>query len=72
MSDSAPDIRIIGGSPTPEEVAAVTAVLHATLAAIAAEQALLDTDVTTAWQRSQRQLRAPQQNARGAWRSFSG
>lgn len=66
------DIQIIGGSPTPEEVAAVTAVLQASLAELAAEQALLDTDATTAWQRSQRQLRAPLHNSRGSWRSFSG
>ena len=71
MSDST-DIQIIGGSPTAEEVAAVTAVLQASLAELAAEQALLDTDATTAWQRSQRQLRLPLHNARGSWRSFSG
>ena len=71
MSDQ-PDIQIIGGSPTAEEVAAVTAVLQASLAELAAEQALLDTDSTTAWQRSQRQLRAPLHNARGSWRSSAG
>lgn len=71
MRDST-DIQIIGGSPTPEEVAAVTAVLQASLAEIAAQQELLDGDTVSAWQRSQRQLRAPLHNARGAWRSFSG
>ena len=71
MSDAI-DIRIIGGSPTPEEVAAVTAVLQASLAEIAAEQELLNGEVTTAWQRSQRKLRAPLHNTAGAWRSFSG
>jgi uncharacterized protein (DUF1800 family) len=76
MSDAAehitPEIRITGGSPTPEEVAAVTAVLQASLAALAAEQELLASDSTSAWQRSQRQLRVPLHNARGSWRSFSG
>ncbi len=71
MSDAF-NIQITGGSPTPEEVAAVTAVLQASLAELAAEQALLDTTAMSAWQRSQRQLRVPLHNARGAWRSFSG
>ena len=66
------DIQIIGGSPSPEEVAAVTAVLQASLDELAAAQELLNADVTSAWQRSQRQLRRPLHNARGAWRSFSG
>ena len=71
MSDSI-DIQVTGGNPSPEEIAAVTAVLQASLAELAAEQALLDTSAPTAWQRSQRQLRAPLHNARGSWRSFSG
>ena len=71
MTD-APDIRITGGSPTPEEVAAVTAVLQASLAELAAEQELLDANGPSAWQRSQRQLRTPMNPGRGAWRGFSG
>ena len=71
MSDPV-DIRIIGGSPSPEEVAAVTAVLQASLAELAAEQELLNADAPSAWQRSQRQLRTPLHNAPGAWRGFSG
>jgi gamma-glutamyl:cysteine ligase YbdK (ATP-grasp superfamily) len=76
MSDAtelpAPEIRILGGSPTPEEVAAITAVLQARLAELAAEQELLASGTPSAWQRSQRQLRVPLHNARGSWRSFSG
>ena len=71
MGDSI-DIQITGGSPTPEEVAAVTAVLQASLAELAAEQELLDENGPSAWQRSQRQLRVPLHPGRGAWRSFSG
>ena len=71
MSDSV-DIRITGGSPTPQEIAAVTAVLQASLDELAAAQELLNSGVTSAWQRSQRQLRQPQLHGRGAWRSFSG
>jgi len=70
MSDAV-DIRITGGSPTPEEVAAVTAVLQASLAELAAEQELLSENGPTAWQRSQRQLRTPLHPGRGAWRGFS-
>jgi len=69
---SSADIQITGGSPTPEEVAAVTAVLQASLAELAAEQELLDENGPSAWQRSQRQLRISLQPGRGAWRSFSG
>jgi predicted amidohydrolase YtcJ len=75
MTDSeqtASDIRIIGGSPTPEEVAAVTAVLQATLDELAAEEALLSGVRTSAWQRSQRGLRGELRPGAGAWRGFSG
>ena len=73
MSDAvdAVDIQITGGSPTAEEVAAVTAVLQASLAELAAEQELLSGVGPTAWQRSQRQLRAPLHPGQGAWRGFS-
>ena len=72
MTDATPDIQITGGSPTPEEIAAVTAVLQASLAELAAEQELRAESGPSAWQRSQRQLRVPLHPARGAWRSFSG
>ena len=73
MSDSVDsvDIQITGGSPTAEEVAAVTAVLQASLAELAAEQELLSAAGPTAWQRSQRQLRSPLHPGQGAWRGFS-
>jgi len=70
MADAV-DIQITGGSPTPEEVAAVTAVLQATLDELAAEQAMRSGLAVTAWQRSQRQLRAPLHPGPGAWRGFS-
>ena len=71
MSDSpAPDIRFTGGSPTPEEIAAVTAVLQATLAQIADEAKQKD-EGPTAWQRSQRQLRRSVHPGPGVWRGFS-
>ena len=68
--EPAVDIRIIGGTPTPAEIAAVTAVLEATLAQLADEATRRDVG-PTAWQRSQRQLRAPVHPGAGVWRSFS-
>ena len=69
MSDS-PEIQIVGGSPTPAEIAAVTAVLQATLAQLADEATRKDVG-PTAWQRSQRPLRSPLHPGAGVWRSFS-
>ena len=69
MSDS-PEIQIVGGSPTPAEIAAVTAVLQATLAQLADEATRKDVG-PTAWQRSQRSLRSPLHPGAGVWRSFS-
>jgi len=71
MNDSLePEIRIVGGSPTPAEIAAVTAVLQATLAQLADEATRKDVG-PTAWQRSQRQLRMPLHPGAGVWRGFS-
>lgn len=66
-------IRFVTRGVTPEEIAAVTAVLTAA----AAEQAAAASDarpaaVPDAWARSQRQLRTPLAPGPGAWRSFSG
>ncbi len=69
-AESAPDIRIVGGSPTPAEIAAVTAVLQATLTQLA-EEATRKEIGPTAWQRSQRPLRGPLHPGAGVWRSFS-
>ena len=68
-SDS--DIRIVAGSPTAEEIAAITAVLHATLDELAANEATRAESTATAWQRDQRGLRSTLAPGDGAWRSFS-
>ncbi|HXR43824.1 MAG TPA: acyl-CoA carboxylase subunit epsilon [Pseudolysinimonas sp.] len=60
------DIRIVGGNPTDEEVAAVTAVLDAALEELAGEERRRPGAGPTAWQRSQRNVRHPL--VRGAWR----
>ncbi len=66
-------IRFVTRGVTPEEVAAVTAVLTAA----AAEQAAAAKDARPqagpdAWQRSSRSLRTPLVPGPGAWRSFGG
>jgi hypothetical protein len=67
----APSIRVITRSVTPEELAAVTAVVQA---AVADELESLHAGVhigPSAWERSQRTLRTPLHPAPGAWRGFS-
>ena len=63
----APDIRIVGGNPDAEEIAALTAVLTAALDELAGEQRRAQSTGPTAWQRSQRAIRTPL--VRGAWRT---
>lgn len=59
-----PDIRIVAGNPSAEEVAAVSAVLTAALDELAGQHRRADSG-PTGWQRSQRTLRAPL--APGTW-----
>ena len=63
-----PEIRILGGTPTPEDIAAVTAVLTAALDELAGESRRSGADGPTAWQVSQRDIRTPLPF--GAWRDF--
>ena len=65
------DFSVTRGNPTPEELAAVTAVLHATIAELTADEATRSAASTTAWQRSQRTLRSTLTPGPGAWRGFS-
>ena len=64
----APEIRILGGSPTDEDIAAVTAVLTAALDELASESRRSGERGPTAWQVSQRDIRSPLPF--GAWRDF--
>jgi hypothetical protein len=66
------DIRITGGNPSPEDIAATTAVLSAALEELGAEHGRLDDAGPSAWQRSQRPFRSPITTGTGVWRSFSG
>ncbi|WP_294178024.1 acyl-CoA carboxylase subunit epsilon [uncultured Schumannella sp.] len=63
----APEIRITGGNPSPEQIAAVTAVLGAALEQLASEDRPVATG-QNGWQRSQRGLRRPL--TRGEWTQF--
>ena len=64
----APEIRILGGSPTSEDIAAVTAVLTTALDELAGESRRRGEGGPTAWQASQRDIRSPLRF--GAWRDF--
>jgi hypothetical protein len=66
------DIRIDSGSPTAEELAAVTAVITGIVDELSANESTRARTITTAWQRSQRTVRSAITPGDGAWRSFSG
>ena len=67
---SVPEIRILGGSPSPEDLAAVTAVLSAALDELAGESRRRRDGGPTGWQAAQRAIRTPLPF--GAWRNFTG
>lgn len=71
-ADVAAEFAIVGGSPSAVELAAVTAVLTAAVEEIDAEKPLDEAPGASAWQRSQRGVRAPLYPGKGAWRGFSG
>jgi hypothetical protein len=64
------DLRVTGGRPTAEELAAVTAVLHAAVAEQAAAADTLVIADNRQWVRAYGFLRARVEPGRGAWRSF--
>lgn len=65
---TAPEIRINSGTATPEEIAAVTAVLTGALDELASASRRSTETGRSAWQVSQRDVRAPLPH--GAWRNF--
>jgi hypothetical protein len=72
VSDEPVAFRVVRGNPTPEELAAVTAVLSAAVEELADDNARVSVTETSAWSRSQRSLRGPLVPGNGAWRGFSG
>ncbi len=66
---SVPDaIRVVGGNPTPEELAAATAVLQGALAELAGMHRQTRR-TPTVWERERRGLRRPLE--RGGWNSWA-
>lgn len=69
LDDQQPyDIRIAGGNPSEEEIAAVTAVLSAALEELAGDHRRRQRLTPTAWERSQRSVRTPL--TPGTWKTF--
>ncbi len=62
------DIRITGGHPSDEEIAALTAVLTVALDELAGEHRRRLRLTPTAWERSQRSVRTPL--VPGTWQEF--
>jgi hypothetical protein len=69
---AAAEFSIVAGNPTPEELAAVTAVLAAMVEELEDGARREGAPPVSAWQRSQRAIRRPLNPGAGAWRSFSG
>ncbi|MBC7763327.1 MAG: acyl-CoA carboxylase subunit epsilon [Candidatus Saccharibacteria bacterium] len=65
------EFEVVAGRPTPAEIAAVTAVMASMIEDLEDDQRVQGPRVS-AWQRSQRSVRAPMNPGAGAWRSFSG
>jgi len=68
QSDVTASIRVVGGDPSPEELAAATAVLQATLDELAGMHRK-DRRTPTAWERGRRGLRDPL--SRGGWNRWA-
>ncbi len=66
------ELRIVSRNATPEEIAAVSAVLSASLEELSAAQSVDDTTPISAWAASQRPIRRELKPGPGAWRNFSG
>lgn|GEM_PF-634924 len=66
------DLRVDAGDATPEELAAITAVLQGVVDELAEARAATSRPSPSAWARSQRPLRGSHAPGPGAWRSFSG
>ena len=66
------DLRIVSPGATPEEIAAVTAVIQGALGELADDMAVDDATRVSAWQRSQRGVRSAVVPGAGMWRDFSG
>ena len=66
-----PGLRVLTRGVTPTEAAAVSAVLHGLVREESDNLRLAPTRGQSAWQRSQRGVRAPLTPGAGRWRGFS-
>jgi hypothetical protein len=67
VSDEKPVVRVVKGNPTPEELAALVAVV--TARAAAAVPAEPDTERASDWASYWRNVRRPLQHGPGRWRA---
>jgi Acyl-CoA carboxylase epsilon subunit len=65
------DLRIVSPGVSAEEIAAVTAVIQASLDELASTMAVDAPAAVSAWQRSQRSVRSTLRPGPGSWRNFS-
>ena len=66
------DLRMVSAGVTPEEIAAMSAVIQGSLDELADDLALDTKARVSSWQRSQRAVRSTLVPGAGRWRNFSG
>ncbi len=67
----ADEIQVVSGNPTPEELAAVVAVLEGMTQELEGTRARAAAKAASAWRLSQRPIRTPILRGVTTWRSFS-
>lgn len=65
------DINVISGNPTPDELAAVVAVIEGMVQELEGPRARTAARGPSAWESSQRPIRTPIASGSTRWRSFS-
>ena len=71
-TDPMADLRVLSGSPSASELAAIAAVLTGVLEELADERDRSQSASVSAWSRAQRPIRTPIHPGAGQWRGFSG
>jgi hypothetical protein len=69
-SNEEPQYSVVSGSPTAQEIAAVSVVLGAAIEEFGTELTVAEKGAHNSWSRGQRSLRAPLTPGPGAWRGF--
>jgi hypothetical protein len=68
---NADDIHVVSGNPTPDELAAIVAVLEGMAQEVEGRRARIAARAASAWRLSQRPIRTPILPGVTRWRSFS-